>query len=357
MNILKGKNQTKQLLLIAAVIIGLIVINLTLDSYKIRIVNLSLIYIILGLSMNLINGFTGLFSLGHAGFMAIGAYTVALLTIPAEMKEVNFYMKPILPVLLNMNLPFILALLMGGIMAAIFGFLIGAPVLKLTDDYLAIATLGFSEIIRVVIINLQTVTNGALGLKGIPQHTNAAIANFFGVTPKINLLWSGVGAILTIYLMYRLMDGSYGKAFKAIREDEIAARSMGINLFKHKVMSFTLGSFIAGVGGGLLAVSLGTIDPTLFRFALTFNILLVVVLGGMGNIMGTVIAAIVVTISMEGLRFLDSAINLGFITTPALPGLRMVVFSLILMFVIIFKKDNIILSSFKKVRARYAKNQ
>ena len=115
--------------------------------------------------------------------------------------------------------------------------------------------------------------------------------------------------------------------------------------------------FRSGVGGGLLAVSLGTIDPTLFRFALTFNILLVVVLGGMGNIMGTVIAAIVVTISMEGLRFLDSAINLGFITTPALPGLRMVVFSLILMFVIIFKKDNIILSSFKKVRARYAKNQ
>lgn len=351
------RNQIRQLILTLAALAVLLILNLTLDSYKIRIVNLCLIYIILGLSMNLINGFTGLFSLGHAGFMAIGAYTVALLTIPPEMKEMNFYMKPILPALLNLNMPFIVALLMGGIMAAIFGFLIGAPVLKLTDDYLAIATLGFSEIIRVVIINLQTITNGALGLKGIPQHTNDSIAGLFGVAPKTNLLWAGVAAILTIFIMIRLMEGSYGKAFKAIREDEIAARSMGINLFKHKVMSFTIGSFLAGVGGGLLAVSLGTIDPTLFKFALTFNILLIVVLGGMGNIRGTVIAAIVVTIAMEGLRFLDAAINLGFMTTPALPGLRMVVFSLILMFVIIFKKDNIFLTTYMKVRARYAKNQ
>lgn len=354
---LLDRKQTKQLILTLLALVVLLVLNLTLDNYKIRVVNLCLIYIILGLSMNLINGFTGLFSLGHAGFMAIGAYTVALLTIPPEMKEMNFYMKPILPALLDLNMPFIIALLMGGIMAAIFGFLIGAPVLKLTDDYLAIATLGFSEIIRVVIINMQTITNGALGLKGIPQHKNEAIAGLFGVVPKTNLLWAGVAAILTIFIMIRLMEGSYGKAFKAIREDEIAARSMGINLFKHKVMSFTIGSFLAGVGGGLLAVSLGTIDPTLFRFALTFNILLIVVLGGMGNIRGTVIAAIVVTIAMEGLRFLDAAINLGFMTTPALPGLRMVVFSLILMFVIIFKKDNIFLATYMKVRARYAKNQ
>ena len=171
-----------------------------------------------------------------------------------------------------------------------------------------------------------------------------------------SLLWAGVSAIITVYLMMRLMDGSYGKALKAIREDEIAARSMGVNLFKHKVMSFTLGSFLAGIGGGLLAVSLGTIDPTLFKFALTFNILLIVVLGGMGNIKGTVFAAIIVTMAMEGLRFLDQSMNLGFLVTPALPGLRMVVFSLILMMVIIFKKDNIFLSTYTKVRSRYAKH-
>jgi len=344
------------LLLIALVLIGLIVLNLYLDNYKIKIINLCGIYAILGLGMNLINGFTGLFSLGHAGFMAIGAYTVAILTMPLEAKEMNYYMKPMVPFLLNLNLPFIFALIMGGIMAAIFGFLIGAPVLKLTDDYLAIATLGFSEIIRIVFINMQSITNGSLGLKGIPQMNNKFIADIFGVSPKINLLWTWGIAILTIVFMKFLMKGSYGKAFKAIREDEIAARSMGINLFKHKVMSFTIGSFLAGIGGGLLAVHLGTIDPALFKFALTFNILLIVVLGGMGNINGTAIAAIVITVAMEALRFLDEPLNFGFFTTPALPGLRMVVFSLALMVIVIFKKDGFMKSALEKVRGKYAKN-
>lgn len=343
--------------ILVVALIGLILINLFLDNYKVKVINLCAIYIILGLSMNLINGFTGLFSLGHAGFMAIGAYTVAILTMPVEAKTMNFYMKPMVPFLLNLNLPFILALLIGGLMAALFGFLIGAPVLKLTDDYLAIATLGFSEIIRIVFINLQSITNGSLGLKAIPQMTNRFIASKLGLSPKTNLLWAWGIAILTIIFMQVLMKGSYGKAFKAIREDEIAARSMGINLFKHKVMSFTIGSFLAGIGGGLLAVHLGTIDPALFKFALTFNILLIVVLGGMGNIYGTVVSAIVITVAMEALRFLDEPMNFGFFTTPALPGLRMVVFSLALMVVVIFKRDGFIKDTFEKVRGKYAKNQ
>ena len=134
------------LLIIGLTLIVLLALNVFLDSYEIRIINLCAIYIILGLSMNLINGFTGLFSLGHAGFMAIGAYTVAILTMPLEAKAMNFYMKPMIPFLLNLNLPFVFALIAGGLMAAFFGFLIGAPVLKLTDDYLAIATLGFSNL-------------------------------------------------------------------------------------------------------------------------------------------------------------------------------------------------------------------
>lgn len=351
------KNKTMMnLLIMSAVLIVLLVLNLVLDNYQLRIVNLSGIYVILALSMNLINGFTGLFSLGHAGFMAIGAYTVALLTMTGTMKEMNFYMKPILPGLLNLNMPFILALLMGGLIAALFGFLVGAPVLKLTDDYLAIATLGFSEIIRIVIINLQTVTNGSLGLKGIPQINHVWLAKITGGPVGINLFWAWGVAILTVLFLRFLMQGSYGKAFKAIREDEIAARAMGVNLFKHKVMSFTIGSFFAGVGGGLLAASLGTIDPTLFKFVLTFNILLMVVLGGMGNISGTVVAAVIVTFAMEFLRFLDEPINLGFTVTPALPGLRMVVFSLILILVVIFKKDNFMTNLIGKVRKPYAKN-
>ncbi len=353
---MENKKIIKHISLLTGVFGILLLINTFMDAYVVRIINLCGIYVILALSMNLINGFTGLFSLGHAGFMAIGAYTVALLTMTAESKEMNFYMEPIAPFLLNLNLPFILALFVGGLVAAIFGLLIGAPVLKLTDDYLAIATLGFSEIIRVVIINLQSITNGSLGLKGIPETSNRFIADLLGSRAKINILWAWGLAIFTIYLMKFLMDGSYGKAFKAIREDEIAARSMGINIFKHKLMSFTLGSFLAGVGGGLLGVSLGTINPALFKFALTFNILLIVVLGGMGNISGTVLSAIVITIAMEALRFLDEAINLGFMVTPALPGLRMVVFSLILMLVVIFKKDGFMKNALGKVRGKYAED-
>ena len=299
----------------------------TFDSYKMRIVNLCGIYVILGLSLNLINGFTGLFSLGHAGFMAVGAYTAALLTMSPEMKQMNYFMKPIVPFLAEVEWTFLPAIIMAGLVTALVGFLIGAPALRLRDDYLAIATLGFGEIIRVVFTNIQSVTNGALGLKGLPTHTN--------------IWWTWGIALCTVIFMVLLIKGSYGKAFKAIREDEIAAEAMGISLFKHKVIAFTIGAFIAGVGGALLGNLLGTIDPNMFRFTLTFNILLIVVLGGIGSITGTVISAIVVTVSMEYLRVLDEAINFGSIRIEGIPGMRMVVFSLLLMIVILFYQNGL----------------
>lgn len=297
------------------------------DAYKIRILNLCAIYTILGLSMNLINGFTGQFALGHAGFMAIGAYTTALLTMPVATKQQNFFLAPIVEPLKDIAIPFFPALLLGGIFAAIVGFMIGAPALRLKGDYLAIATLGFSEIIRIVITNAQRVTNGALGLKGIPNTTN--------------LWWSYGAAAVTAIFIILLINSSYGRAFKAIREDEIAAESMGISLFKHKVMAFTIGAFFAGVGGGLLGNLLGTIDPLMFRLTLTFNILLIIVLGGMGSITGTVISAFIVTIGLEWLRFLDQSINLGFVVIPGISGLRMVVFSALLMIVVLFFRHGI----------------
>lgn len=327
----KYKKKSNSILYICIFLVILYMLNKTLDPYKLRILNLCGIYVVLGLSLNLINGFTGLFSLGHAGFMAIGAYTTALLTMPPAMKEMNFFMQPIVPFLANVEWSFLPALLMGGLVSAIMGFLIGAPVLKLTDDYLAIATLGFAEIIRVVFTNLQSITNGALGLKGIPATTN--------------VWWSWGMAILTILLLKYLMKGSYGIAFKSIKDDEIAAQAMGINLFKHKIMSFTIGSFLAGIGGGLLGNLLGTIDPNMFRFPLTFNILLIVVLGGLGSIKGTTIAAVIITIMMEALRFLDESINLGFISFEGIPGMRMVVFSVLLMAVVIFRKEGLLKES------------
>ncbi len=329
---MENNNKLKKLsIALVVTLVVLFILNMVLDDYKLRILNLCGIYITLGLSMNLINGLTGLFSLGHAGFMAVGAYTVAILTMPVAMKEMNFFMKPMVPFLANVEWSFLPALIMAGVISGFIGFLIGAPVLRLTDDYLAIATLGFAEIIRVIFTNAQSLTNGALGLKGIPANTN--------------IWWSWGIAILTILFMEFLMKGSYGKAFKAIREDEIAARSMGINLFKHKVLSFTFGSFLAGIGGGLLAALLGTIDPNMFRIALTFNILLIVVLGGLGSIKGTTISAIIVTIMMEGLRFLDESIDIGSIHIEGVQGMRMVVFSIILMIVVVVRKEGLIKES------------
>ncbi len=319
---MKNKKNLYTLISIVLVFLFLVYANKNFDSYQIRIMNLCAIYVILGLSMNLINGFTGLFSLGHAGFMAIGAYTTAILTMPLAVKESNFFLAPMAAPLNSIVWPFVPALLLGGLLSAAAAFVIGAPALRLKGDYLAIATLGFGEIIRILITNAQRVTNGALGLKGIPDTTN--------------IWWTFGIAALTIVFMTLLINSSYGRAFKAIREDEIAAENMGISLFKHKMLAFIIGAFFAGIGGGLLGSLLGTVDPKPFNFMMTFNILFIIVLGGMGSITGTVISAFIVTISMEALRVLDSSINLGFMVIPGITGMRMVIYSLLLIVVIIY---------------------
>lgn len=321
---MKMKKKKTILTLVSIIVFAgiLLILNITLDSYQLRIFNLCGIYVILALSLNLINGFVGLFSLGHAGFMAIGAYTSALLTMSPEFKEMNFFLEPIVPWLANIQVSFPVGLLAGGIMAALAGVIIAAPVLRLKDDYLAIATLGFSEVIRVVFTNTQTITNGALGIKGLPN--------------TVNIWWTWGVAIITIIFMVLLIKGSYGRAFKAIREDEIAAEAMGINLFKHKMLGFVIGTFFAGVGGALLGHLMGTIDPMMFRFLMTFNIVLIVVLGGIGSITGSVISAVAVTIMIEVLRVLDGTMQIGSFVIKGIPGTRMVVFSALLMIVVIF---------------------
>lgn len=319
---MKKRNITLTLISIVLIIIFLMYANENVDPYKTRIINLCAIYIILALSMNLINGFTGLFSLGHAGFIAIGAYVTALLTMSPESKVQNFFMAPIWGPLANIQLPFMVALIIGGLAAAFIAFLIGAPVLRLRGDYLAIATLGFAEIIRVIFTNAQSITNGSLGLKGIPS--------------TINLYWSFGIAIITVVLISSLINSSFGRSLKAIREDEIAAEGMGINLFRNKMLAFVLGAFFAGIGGGLLASITGTIDPSMFKFMLTFNILLIIVLGGMGSVTGTIISSIIITVAGEALRFLDENMDLGFVQFHGIAGLRMVVFSGFLVIAVLF---------------------
>ncbi|MEG2372362.1 MAG: branched-chain amino acid ABC transporter permease [Hydrogenoanaerobacterium sp.] len=324
----KKRSRVFTLIFFVALIAFIFLANTFFDSYIRRILSLCAIYTIMGLSMNLVNGFTGMFSLGQAGFMAIGAYTVAIFTVPIEQRATVFYLEPMHPAIANVYMPFIVALILGGLLSAVAAFLIGAPVLRLRGDYLAIATLGFSEIIRIVFTNLQTITNGSLGIKNIPT---------------IKSLWWTIGsAVIVVILMSLLINSSYGRAFKAIREDEIAAEAMGINLFKHKVISFMISAFFAGIGGGLFAALLGTVDPKQFIFTLTYNFLLIIVLGGMGSISGTVIGAFLVTGGLEWLRFLDSPLTIGNVEIPLFrPGLRMVVFSVLLMLVVLFYRKGL----------------
>ncbi|MCL1802049.1 MAG: branched-chain amino acid ABC transporter permease [Eubacteriaceae bacterium] len=321
-----SKNASRILTAVAlagfAVFLWLAYKGIALGPYEARIVRLSGIYAIAALSMNLINGFTGQFSLGQAGFMALGAYTTSLLVIPPEAKESLYWVEPINPFVRNLQAPFLVALIAGGLMASFFAFFIGFPVLRLKGDYLAIATLGFSEIIRIFITNLIPITNGPVGLKNIPS--------------TANILWTSLSCAAIVVLLLRLMKTSYGRTFKAIRDDEVAAEAMGISLFKHKLMSFLLSAFIAGISGGLLASVVGAITPAYFRFTLAYEILLIVVLGGQGSITGSVVGAIILSVSKEWLRFLDSGFNLLFFRVPEIAGLRMLVFSLLLMAIILF---------------------
>jgi branched-chain amino acid transport system permease protein len=324
------KKSTKAILTTVLVVAALVLLYM-LDngvigsSYTVRIVRLSFIYALIGVSMNLVNGFTGLFSLGQAGFMAIGAYTVGVLTIPVDLRPNVYYLKPMAEGLANVEVPFGVALLLGGIFAAVFAALIGAPVLRLKSDYLAIATLGFSEIIRAIIANdqLAPITNGSLGIKSVPGFTSIFVPVAISVAG--------------IAIMALLIKSSYGRAFKAIREDEIAAEAMGINLFKHKELSFTVSAFFAAIGGGLLAAHLTAVDSNQFKIMVTFEILLIIVLGGMGSITGTCIAAFAITAGKEWLRFFDAPFFIGAWQVPLFrPGLRMVIFSLLLMAIVLF---------------------
>ena len=288
--------------------------------YVSRIIKTSAIYAICALSMNMVNGFTGLFSLGQPGFMAIGAYTCALLTLSPANKNLVFYLEPISPWLLNLNAPFIVAMILGGILAAAAAFVVGFPVLRLKGDYLAIASLGFSEIIRIILLNAQPVTNGAVGISKIPGHVSLLLAMFV------------MGLVAAFMLI--MMKTTYGRALKAIREDEVAAEAMGVNLFRHKLLAFILSGFMAGIGGALLASLVGAIDPNQFRFTLAYTLLLMVVLGGQGSISGSIVGAFIITIAQEALRFVDAPIPaIGY---PGVNGMRMVVFSVLLMCIILF---------------------
>ncbi|MEJ5229539.1 MAG: branched-chain amino acid ABC transporter permease [Pseudothermotoga sp.] len=306
------------------IVVGLLLFmaNKMASEYVILILNLMAINIIFAVSLTLINGITGIFSLGHAGFIAIGAYVATLLTLPVAQKEMTFLIKPLIYPFNQVQIPFLPATIIAGLVAAGFGYIVAAPSLRLIGDYLAIATLGLGETIRIIANNAWSITNGALGLKAIPPYTN--------------IYWSWGWALVTVFVIASLVKSSYGRALKAIREDSIAAKAMGINVFSHQVMSFVLGSFFAGVGGALWAHLITTIDPKSFAFTKTFEILIMVVLGGLGSISGAIIGASIYTVGLEFLRVLESPFKIWFINFPGIPGMRMVVLSVLLIVLMLF---------------------
>ena len=323
------------------------------------------VYSLVAVSMNLLNGFTGLFSLGQAGFMLLGAYTYGILMVPIAAKDQVYYLfggsavKFSLPDLfggifgsggfggaVSLVLSVLVALILAGCVAALFAWLIGLPVLRLKSDYLAIATLGFAEILRAIFQwqKLGPVTNGANMIKSFPTFTDFNISGKNGsVVLYLSTFVPFLIAIICIAIIVLLINSTYGRAFKAIRDDEVAAEAMGINLAKHKMLSFVTSSFFAGVGGALFVMYVANAQAKVFTATMTYEILLIVVIGGIGSISGSCIATFLyVACSEWWLRFLDSETFIGNFKLPLLrSGFRMVVFSVVIMIVVLFFRKGI----------------
>ena len=316
------------------------------------------VYSLVAVSMNLVNGFTGLFSLGQAGFMLLGAYTYAILTVPVSAKDTVYYLfggsavKFSLPDLFGgvdtpagLILGVLLAIILGGCVAAFFAYLIGLPVLRLKSDYLAIATLGFAEIIRAIFQwqALGPITNGANMITQIPTFNNFNITDSSGkVVFYLSSFFPMLIMIICVAIIVMLINSSYGRAFKAIREDEIAAEAMGINLAKHKMLSFVISSFFSGVGGALFAMFANNAQAKVYTSTMTYEILLIVVIGGIGSISGSVLSTFLyVACSEWWLRGLDMGSFLGIKLGLFRNGFRRVVFSVVIMIVVLFFRQGI----------------
>ncbi|MEG2174906.1 MAG: branched-chain amino acid ABC transporter permease [Oscillospiraceae bacterium] len=316
---------------IAGMFVLLFVLEQTLSpsSMLFTVLKKGAIYALVAVSMNLLNGFTGLFSLGQAGFMLIGAYAYAIFTIPVSARHAVYQYFD--GGIIQFAVPVIVALVLAGLFAALFAFLIGLPVLRLKSDYLAIATLGFAEIIRAIFQwdKLGPVTNGSNLLRKFPTFDS--------------VLFPFLVAGICIGIIVLLINSTYGRAFKAIREDEIAAEAMGINLSRHKMMSFVISSFFAGVSGALLAMYQTTVQASAFKSAMTYEILLIVVIGGIGSITGSCLSSFLfIACSEWWLRFLDSELIINGFTVPLLrSGFRKVVFSVIIMAMVLFYRQGI----------------
>lgn len=297
--------QRKKLLAIILVVIAALVPLVVSDDYIVRVLIMSGIFLILTLSLNLVTGYTGQFCLGWAAFYGIGAYTSALLVM-------------------KLGFSFWLSMPLAGLMSALFGILLGIPTMRLKDIYLAITTLGFGEIIRLIMLNWTDLTRGSMGLPGIPSPTIFSY-EFSSNIPYYYLILALV--LITIFSVRRIIDSRVGRALIAIREDDLAAKTMGIDITGYKILAFAVGAFFAGIAGAFYAHYTSFIDPHTFSFSESITILAMVVLGGMGSIWGSILGAVVLTVAPEALR--------------GLSDYRMIIFGLIMMLVMLVRPQGI----------------
>jgi len=313
----------KNALLYVALLAGFIFLaQSTLNDYYLRVLAVMAINIILTVSLNLTNGFAGDFSLGHAAFMSIGAYLSAILTLPVTSKATLIPDLP--PWLGQMEVPFAVATVLGGILAALVASVVGIPVLRLRGHYLAVATLGLMVIVRVVAINWNTVTRGAKGINGIPAYTD--------------LWWAYGWAVVTVYVVWRLVNSPYGRAMMAIREDELAAAARGVNVTAHRMLAFCVGAFFAGIAGALWGHLITAITPHSFAFLITFNVVVMLVVGGMGSISGSILGATLMTLIPEFLRRLETGFSLG---GHPLYGLSQIIMAVTITLMMIFRRQGL----------------
>jgi len=325
---------------LGAVAVGLILLALFLafaegsfNNYRIQLVTLVAINAIVAVSLTLTSGFTGVFSLGQIGFMAIGAYVGALMTLPPQWKSPSLL--PGLPEwLATMDLAgwpgwfaLLAACVAGGTVAAVVAGVVGAPLMRLSGHYVAVATMGFLIIVQAVAVNWDGVTRGARGLAQVPRDTN---------------LWAAYGwAVVAVYAAWRLRASPFGRAMIASRENLIAARAVGVDVLRVRLLAFVVGAFFTGAAGALQAHQIGTVAPNAFYFSTTFAVIIMVVLGGIGSVTGAVVAAAILTLAPEYLRDVEDGMDLGPLSFGALYGLSDIILAVVFILVMIFRPQGL----------------
>ncbi len=319
-------NYNRLILAILAVLTFAWLASSFLPDYLVRVLTVMGINIILVSSLGLSNGFTGVFSLGHPGFVALGAYTSGILTL--ELAKKSAYLPDLPGFLASAQLPFLPATLIAGLFCALVAFVIGIPLMRLSGNYVSVATLGFLVIVNGVLVNAERFTRGSRTFTGIPNYTD--------------LFWVVAWVILTLVVLSRVAYSPLGRAMRATRDDPIAAQAVGISILPARLLAFSLGAFFAGIGGALYGHYLVSFSPTTFYVTMLVQQLTMLVLGGQASLSGATLGVVVITLLSELLRNLERGFSLGPLSIPAVFGASQITLGLIFILVMVFRPQGLL---------------